>query len=100
MTSGDSGYRIGFKELYELVIQVSTKLDTITGQQATQIQANTSRIEGMSKGMQMMWKELQEADKELERKLEAKEGATWQVNLAIAGSTISLLTALAGIIIK
>lgn len=100
MTSGDSGYRIGFKELYELVIQVSTKLDTITGQQATQIQANTSRIEGMSKGMQMMWKELQEADKELERKLETKEGATWQVNLAIAGSTISLLTALAGIIIK
>ena len=108
MNTGETGgYRIGFKELYELVITVSAKLDTVTSQQATQIQANTSRIEGMSKGMQMMWEqfekyksELKEEYAELERRIDARQGNNWQVNLAIASGFIALLTSLAQLLIK
>jgi TolA-binding protein len=107
MTESPSGYRIGFRELYELVMQVSAKLDTVTAQQATQIQANTSRIDDLSKGMRMMWDQIEKnkAEREvqidkLNTRIETRGQSTWQINLAIAGSGISLLAALAGFLVK
>lgn len=108
MNTGETGgYRIGFKELYELVITVSAKLDTVTSQQATQIQANTSRIEGMGKGMQMMWEqfekyknEVKEDYAELERRIDARQGNNWQVNLAIASGFLGLLVSIGQMLIK
>lgn len=87
MTSG--GYSIGFKELYDLITEVSRKLDTLSTSHSQQIGANAERIETMSKAMKLMWK-----------KVEDTKQSSWQVNLAIATSGISLLTALATIVIK
>lgn len=100
MTSSEGGYRIGFKELYDLVIQVSAKLDAISAQQGTQIQANTSRIEDLSKGMRLIWEQFEKYKTEVKNDIQGQRGNTWQINLAIAGSTISMLTTLAGFIIK
>jgi hypothetical protein len=105
MTSG--GYSIGFKELYESISAVSAKLDTMGSSHAQQIADNRARIETTEKAMRVFWDRLekqQEASKQLVRdvdaKLEAKGQSTWQVNLAIAGSTVSVIIAIAGTIIR
>lgn len=87
MTTG--GYSIGFKELYDLVTEVGRKLDVMGSTHSQQIQANSERIETMSKGMKVMWE-----------RLNAKSSSNWQINLAIAGAVVSFLTSLAGLLLK
>lgn len=87
MTSG--GYSIGFKELYDLVTEVSRKLDSTAALQAQQIAANADRIDMISKGVKMLWKTVEDG-----------KGSNWQINLAIGTSAVSLLTAVATMVIK
>lgn len=87
MTSG--GYSIGFKELYDLVTEVSRKLDSTISLHGQQIAACSDRIETMGKGMKMLW-----------TTVEKTKGSGWQVNLAMGTSAVSLLTALATVLVK
>lgn len=87
MTSG--GYSIGFKELYDLITEVSRKLDTMSSLHSQQIAANAERLETHAKAIQQMWKRLDEGKQ-----------ASWQVNLAIATSVIAVLTALLPLLVK
>lgn len=87
MTSG--GYSIGFKELYDLVTDVGRKLDALHSSHSQQISANTERLETHGKALQKMWD-----------RLDNQKNTNWQTNIAIATSAVSLLTALATLVIK
>ena len=83
------GYRIGFRELYTLVNQVSAKLDAIADKQSQQIGNNTARIETLEKALKVMW-----------GRIDAKASNAWQVNLAIASSITAVLIAVAQMLTK
>lgn len=85
----NDGYNIGFKELYELIIQQSNKLDLISAGLAKDIAHNTARIDVLEKTTKVLWDMLNN-----------KKTNTWQVNLAIAAGLVSVLTSLAALIIK
>lgn len=88
MTSG-GGYSIGFKELYDLITEVSRKLDTMSSLHSQQIAANAERLETHAAALKQMWKRIDEGKQ-----------ATWQVNLAIATAVIALLTAVVPMLVK
>lgn len=89
MTIGGSGYSIGFKELYDSIASLTTKVDLLGSQHAQQLAEHNGRLELLEKGMRFFYKRIEES-----------KGSSWQVNTAIATSGVSFLTALATVILK
>jgi hypothetical protein len=112
------GYRIGIRDVYTLVLEVSAKLDKSTNEHTLQIAQLKASQETAREAMRRMWERLEEQEKHLaghEREADAKRaqhvkdvnaeldkrGTTnWQVNLAIAAAMISLLIALLQLVAK
>lgn len=105
MSSG--GYEIGARELFTAINEVSAKLDTLGARHQEQISDNKARIETLEKGMRVFWQKIQEQEKgmrdlerDFDRKLDERGQSNWQVNLAIAGSGVSIIIALLPLVTK
>lgn len=107
MTDETGGYRIGIKDIYTQIVELSARLDKITNDHSIQIASMQSQQETLRHAMREMWTRIdkntagiEQQGRDFNTELDKRGDKQWQSSLSIVAIIISLIAAIAPLVVK